>query len=127
MINDIGTPVRRAALLLHAMAPADRDWVLTRLPANGRAGLETLLRELGELGIPRDSALLEQVVTVKAHAAEPNLDAPDRAALFTAIAAADPARLAIVLRDEPVDLVAMLLAARDWTWRGFRAARSIPR
>lgn len=121
MIDDPATPVRRAALLLHAMAPVDRDWVLAQLPASGRMRLETLLRELVELGIPNDPALLKQVAAAGMPAAEPTLegplDEPGAEPPFAAVAAADPARLAVVLRDEPVDLVAMLLAAGDWTWR----------
>lgn len=123
MIGDVGTPLRRAALLLHAMAPADRDWILSHLPAGGKGRLQALLRELGELGMPRDAALLKQVLSAPAPAREPTLEAealPFEPADLTpaeAIAAADPARLAAVLSDEPVELVAALLSLRDWTWR----------
>ena len=121
MIDDSATPIRRAALLLHAMAPVDRDWALAQLPADSRVRLQALLRELAALGIPHDPALLKQVASAGIPAAEPTLDVLcDDAGSeppLAAIAAADPARLAVVLRDEPVDLVAMLLAARDWTWR----------
>jgi hypothetical protein len=121
MIDDPVTPVRRAALLLHAMAPGDRDWMLAQLPAAGRARLQGLLGELAELGIPRDPALLKQVAGGEVPAAEPTLDVPRGEpgceAPSAVVAAADPARLAVALREEPVDLVAALLAARDWTWR----------
>jgi hypothetical protein len=121
VIDDPATPIRRAALLLHAMAPVDRNWMLAQLPAAGRTRLETLLRDLAELGIPNDPTLLKQVATAGMPAAEPILARPvDEAGSeqpFAAVAAADPVRLAVVLRDEPVDLVAMLLAAGDWTWR----------
>lgn len=123
MIGERGTPVRRAALLLHAMAPADRDWVLGQLPASGRETLRALLRELVELGIPRDATLLGQVVSAPATVREPTLnvevlaDARAGASPAEAIAAADPAHLATVLRSEPVALVALLLSLRDWAWR----------
>jgi len=123
VIGERGTPVRRAALLLHAMVPADRDWVLGQLPASGRERLRELLRELVELGIPRDATLLSQVVSAPSAAREPILDVevlPDARAGATpaeTVAAADPARLATLLRGEPVELVALLLSLRDWTWR----------
>jgi hypothetical protein len=121
VIDDPATPIRRAALLLHAMAPVDRDWILTQLPASGRVRLEALLRELAELGIPHDPALLKQVASATGPAVEPAMDvprdAPGGAPPFAAVVAADPARLAVVLRDEPIDLVAALLAAGDWPWR----------
>ncbi len=122
MIAELGTPSRRAALLLHAMAPADREWILGNLPADASDRLRELLRELDELGIPRDAALLKQVVSTAA-AREPVLEigalpyAQDSATPAEAIAAADPERLAAVLRDEPLELVAALLGLRDWTWR----------
>ena len=121
MIDDPATPIRRAALLLHAMAPVDRNWVLAQLPASGRTRLKTLLRDLAELGIPNDPALLKQVAAAGMPVAEPTLGGPHHEPgsepPFAAVAAPDPARLVLVLRDEPVDLVAMLLAAGDWTWR----------
>lgn len=121
MIDDVVTPIRRAALMLHAMAPVDRDWMLARLPAEGRVRLQTLLRELADLGIPHDPALLKQTASTGASEAESTLDVPygeqDSEAPEAAVAMADPARLTVVLRDEPVELVAMLLATRDWTWR----------
>jgi hypothetical protein len=105
------------------MAPADRDWILSHLPAGGQGRLQALLRELAELGMPRDAALLKQVLSAPVPAREPTLEVealPLEQAAATpaeAIAAADPARLAAVLCDEPVELVAALLSLRDWTWR----------
>lgn len=121
MIDDRATPVRRAALLLHAMAPADRAWMLAQLPEGARIRLQALLRELVALGIPHDAALLRQVAATRAPAEEPILDVPrgdpGSDVPFATVAGADAARLAAVLRDEPADLVATLLAVRDWTWR----------
>lgn len=119
MNGERGTPVRRAALLLHAMGQADRDWVLGQLPASGRERLRDLLRELAELGIPRDATLLSQVVSAPAAVREPSLDveALPAATPSGTIAAADPAHLAAVLRGEPVELVALLLSLREWAWR----------
>ncbi len=52
--------LRRVALALHALGPADRDWLLDRLPV--RPALETLLVELAELAIPPDPALIRGVL-----------------------------------------------------------------
>jgi hypothetical protein len=42
---------RHAALALHSMAAADRDWMLQQLGAERRAVIEPLLSELRELGV----------------------------------------------------------------------------
>jgi hypothetical protein len=122
MIGEPGTPVRRAALLLHAMAPADRNWVLRQLPPGGHDRLRELLRELAELGIPRDAALLKHfAVAPVARDTTRQVEALpyelSGAAPAETIAAADPARLAVILGGEPVELLALLLSARDWPWR----------
>lgn len=52
--------LRRVALALHALGPADRDWLLDRLPV--RPALETLLAELSELAIPPDPELIRGVL-----------------------------------------------------------------
>lgn len=121
MIGEPGTPVRRAALLLHAMAPADRDWVLRQLSPGGHDRLRELLRELNELGIPRDPALLKHfAVAPLARDAARQVEAlPDELSAATpaeTIAAADPARLAAILSGEPAELLALLLSVRDWPW-----------
>ena len=104
---------RRAALLVHAMPQGDRQWLLASLPPHQRVELEELLAELRELGIPPDEQLLREVV-----------DAP--IAVQPAAVPADPlehlapgqvAVLAALLRKEPPQLVATLLAARDWPWK----------
>lgn len=122
MIEDAGTPARRAALLLYAMAPADRRWMLEQLPVDAGSELRRLLRELAELGIPCHRALLKQVVAEQpaAEAQQAALEYPDVdgfAALADAIAAAGPVRVAGALRDEPAPVIVMFLLAHDWTWR----------
>lgn len=48
----VPTAERQAALALHSMQPADRSWMLERLPAAGRKQLQGLLDELNALGVP---------------------------------------------------------------------------
>lgn len=118
-----GAPARRAALLLHAMSPADRDWVLEQLPAAARARVRGLLDELAELGIPADEVLLEGLRDASpAPVAQPRSAAPPLSAIegtgaVAVLEAADPREVARVLRNEPLGIVVHLLKAREWTWR----------
>lgn len=111
-----GAGTRKSALLLHAMAQADREWVMAQLPEAERATLVALLAELESLGIPADRALVAEVVnTVR----EPEESAaPSReAALVREIALADSSHLSALLRDEPALVLAHLLRIADWPWR----------
>lgn len=97
---------RRAALLLHALAPVDRDWMLAQLSAPQRATLEPLLTDLEILGIPPDPELFREVLQAPATAP----------AAPASLAQADPRILADVLKDEPVGLTVQLLACGPWPW-----------
>jgi hypothetical protein len=125
---------RRTALLLHAMSVADRNWMLTRLGGAVQTGLNGMLDELAALGIPADQDLLSRAAESTAparHAALPatsleELDIGDAAKflradpLAHAIASlkdATPASLAQVLKEEPPELIARLLACHAWSWR----------
>ena len=60
---------KRAALRLACLHPADRRWMLRRLPASDRRYLSTLLKELERLGI-EDPSLLLAALTKAAPAQE---------------------------------------------------------
>jgi hypothetical protein len=111
--------LRRTALLLHAMTPADRQWTLERLPDDRRPALRALLDELRDLGIPPDRSLLAGAALDDAmppiEKCEPPLTRIDE--LIDMLRAADPASLAAVLRDEPVKLIAALLNVTHWAWK----------
>jgi hypothetical protein len=49
---------RRAALALHSVGAADRDWILGRVDDSERAVLRHLLDELQDLGMQPDSSFL---------------------------------------------------------------------
>jgi hypothetical protein len=49
--GDVPAGERHAALALHSMAAADRDWMLQQLGADRRVVIERLLAELRELGV----------------------------------------------------------------------------
>lgn len=102
---------RHAALLLHAMGPADRQWLLDALTAERRARVEPLLQELRELGIPADEELLRPVLAIAA----PRESGP--LARLERLSASEATALAQALLLEPRPLAARLLAMRDWPWK----------
>lgn len=104
------TSPRRAALLVHALPLRDQEWLLGSLPPHHRVELELLLEELRDLGIPPDESLLRDVV----EAAAPGAGAAQRLEQLTP---QQVAALVDLLRKEPPQLVATLLAARPWTWK----------
>lgn len=53
---------RQAALVLHAMQEADRNWILAALMPAQSLSLKSMLVELHELGVPADARLLRQVL-----------------------------------------------------------------
>lgn len=122
MIPEISSPVRQAALTLHAMAPRDAAWLLQQLPAIEAAELQSLLEELRGLGIPSDPELLD--------ALRQSHEAPREPALVGTAAAGEPcledlkheldgARadlLLPILKAEPVALLAFVLSLKSWSW-----------
>lgn len=116
------TDPRRAALLLHAMAPADRDWLLERMPAPAGQALRGLLIELAELGIPPDTELLGSVLQVpRSHEAlaAPAVDAEgsEDAPFLMALDAGGIDALVRAWQGQPSRLVARALCLRPWPWR----------
>jgi hypothetical protein len=106
-----GNAARRAALLLHAMAPADQAWMLAALPAPQRARLDVLLAELHALGIPADSSLLRDLTQAGDSAP------PMASQRLLHLDASQVRTLAEVLASEPPQIAAWLLASKAWPWR----------
>lgn len=104
---------RRSALLLHGLGEGDRGWLLERLTVSQREQVSALLQELRSLGIPADARAAIQLLNDSRAAQEPTETYSARAV----VAAASPARLAAVLKDEPAGLVAHLLLADRWNWQ----------
>jgi len=102
---------RRAALLLHALAPVDQDAVLAGLSEDARARMRMLLDELRELGIPPDAGLLASLDAPSAQAAPAS--ARER---LQDLRSGQVAALAHALGAEPPQFSARLLAAHPWPW-----------
>ncbi|NML42924.1 hypothetical protein HHL11_04120 [Ramlibacter sp. G-1-2-2] len=96
---------RRAALLLHAMQPADRQWVLAALPAAQVGALRDMLAELEVLGIPPDDALLRPL------AEAPGATPAERLARLSGN---EWQSLARCLQDEGAEFTCRLLAGQAW-------------
>jgi len=120
-----GARSRQAALLLHGIARADRDWLLRELASGQRRLLEALLAELHALGVPPspewiDELLLPRSATSAAPgAALPSgtkADAPAEPGPLP-LAALPADAVALVLRGEPDALVARALRGGDSAWR----------
>ncbi|MNY29248.1 hypothetical protein D3C86_1632790 [compost metagenome] len=116
---DVAVPessgARHAALLLHAMAPADRTWILEALPPVQRTGLQALLAELEALGIERDAALIADA-TASAAPVEPRQPVSDEDRLRT-LNEVQFGEFVRLMRTEPVGLIAEWLRLADWPWR----------
>jgi len=114
---------RQAALLVHALADADKAWVLEHLPSAEQNRLQALLSELGTLGIPEDPTLIDVALT--RHAAAAPVPVPtDDDSYLCGIA---PGQIAQALRPESTAFVRKLLACKDWPWRvEVAAALAVP-
>lgn len=94
-------PLRRCALMLHAVAAVDRDWVLSQLDARRRTELEPLLAELHTLGIAPDPGFAK-------------LACVDRIALMARALRSEPPRLvALFLMSAGDDVARQILLGMD--------------
>jgi len=95
---------RKAALLLESVAEEDRGWLLSQLADADRARLGPLFAELRGLGITLDPSMLRDFTSSLEQSRKLECARPE--AMHRAIV------------DEPDWLVAVVLNARVWTWRG---------
>lgn len=112
---------KHAALLLHAMAPADRHWLLNQLTAAKRNTLEQLLSELAELSIPADASLVEKLILREqasaAPVSRPNSDADGDRDFLASLDTTGITALAKAWAAEPPYLVAQALSIQPWPWK----------
>lgn len=125
---------RRAALTVHALTDQDRQWLMAQLTPDEAERLHPLLKELQQLGIPRDAGLLEQHLRADPHletAASQShplpvdgsedvlrqpVDHGPASDDVRTLDQADAADLARMLNHEPPVLVAHLLHMQHWSW-----------
>lgn len=110
--------VRQAALVLHGLAPADREWMLSRLPDDRADDLRVLLQELQEIGIPAEPALIRSAI-------EPRTGGDDRRGL-RGIAEAGADEIYSILCNEPDPLIATVMSSSAWPWAEGLLARLGP-
>lgn len=110
--------VRHAAMVLHGLGEADREWTLSRLPQERASELRSLLEELHELGMPVDPDLIKQAVHRSEPLAPPESPAQSKAGqVNAAIDGARADRMLSLLRGEPDRLVALVVSSSGWSWR----------
>ena len=113
VVPEPASNVRQAALLVHALGRADRDWLLAALPVSARGALAQPLGELEGLGIPRDPQWLRSVLDEAAAAPAPR----EPATQLQHLSPLQVEALAAALEREPPSLAARLLRLREWPWR----------
>ena len=122
MSLETSSPVRQAALTLHAMAPQDSAWLLRQLPPIDAAELQSLLEELRGLGIPSDPGLLDELSKGNEASRESALAGRSGTAdlslddLKHELDGARAELLLPILKLEPVALLAFLLSLKSWQW-----------
>ena len=100
---------RRAALTLHALPEADREWVLHRLDVGQQQLVNEQLLELKSLGVVADESLVRQAL---AQGAEREATLGWRKTLGLC----DADRVFTLLQGEPATLIARVLAQGPWAW-----------
>lgn len=101
--------LRKTAVLIHGISPKDQKWILSQLPITIANEIRPLLKELRQLGIPKDDLILKSALetakTIKQKNVQIlNLNARPSNVVFTA------------LKSEPLCLARSILAIYDWSW-----------
>lgn len=123
---------KQAALLVHAMAPADQKWLWSQLPSAHQVELKSLIAELDALGVPKDRQALSLELAEPEAPSKPYGGAQKALqgdeAIETASSLSDVEFLCALTSDEvhelariwsgePPQFVALALNAHDWPWR----------
>lgn len=104
--------MRRAALTLHGLQPADREWVLSQLDVSERDAMTRLLAELGELGIPSDQGLVQEALVGRE-----GLSVVAPLSSTAKVRSASPEQMHAVVSQEPDHFIACLLKVEEWPWK----------
>lgn len=104
---------RKAALCLHNLAPADREWILRQLPPFQRSELEVLLGDLKTMKVPAGLLPLAAPDSRGSDKVNDELPQPDPFHVL------DQCKAPVVwstLSAEQDEVIAIILAFRAWTW-----------
>ncbi len=124
-IQQANDPVRRAAIVAHALSAEDQGWLFAQMAPSELPQLKALLAELVQLGVPTDRRLLEQALdgtesfgVVRVPQTARNLTPGDRSNLdfFVDLDAVNEGALITALRQEPALLIARFLRIQSWPW-----------
>lgn len=125
-IQQANDPVRRAAIVAHALSAEDQGWLFAQMAPSELPQLKALLAELVQLGVPADRRLLEQALdgaesagVVRVPQTAKNLAPVDRSNLdfFVDLDAVNEGALVTALRQEPALLIARFLRIQSWPWK----------
>jgi hypothetical protein len=105
--------MRSAALMLHGLAPSDRDWMLQQIPSAERRSLEELLRELRALDIAAEPRTVAQAIGEHRTRQQGASNVSDHDSLR----AAAPTAICMLLQREPVGLIDRVMTLDAWPWR----------
>lgn len=108
---------RSYALKLFAMAPADREWVMSRLDAAVKEELGALVAEIESLGFRVDQHVLDRILEREAgNSASLAVDEEAYARNVRLLDRADPDWINGVLKAEPPMVRAVLESVHAWSW-----------
>ncbi|MDH5325988.1 MAG: hypothetical protein OEZ68_07605 [Gammaproteobacteria bacterium] len=118
----MGEGLKQVALYLHCMNKSDRKWLLKNLRRDQRVLLTKMLKELGQLGIPANGALLGQGPLAGADVMGPDEGGASQESMnqyqhtISTIDSASMAQLKKILLSEPDWMVANILSVKRWAW-----------
>ncbi len=109
---------KQAALHLHGLNEADRQWLLDQLPVRQRENLLPLLEELNALGIPRERVLLDELnLTGTGTGTGERKAAAAEISYIRYISDRSPTDIAVALNEEADGIVAAVLSVYDWPFQ----------
>jgi hypothetical protein len=105
---------KRAALSIYGLADADRQWLLSRLPAAEGEALQNLIGEISSRGLQRISGWRQLI----AGGLRANKSGTTQSAAHGegAIEAASAQEIRDALEQEPDWVIAVIMAHRTWPW-----------
>lgn len=106
---------KKTALVLQGTHPKDCEWLLRQLQPEQEKRLRALIQEAEDIGVQASSfdtkELLDKLLTE-----EPAPSKKPSTKKIQAINSATPQQVFLVLKNEPEEMIAFLLAVENWSW-----------